>query len=182
MIKPNQPTRLQNVTCVYCGLPLMETTRNEEHVIGRKFVPKGKLHKSWNVILWTCRPCNLHKSLLEDDISAITMQPDGFGRHAVDDSMLHSDASRKAANSRSERTHKPVANSGETLEFDMSLASTVTGSVSFSAPAQVKEERLFELARHHLVVGQKAEESEQMMAGKFEESLFFHLRWCGEGN
>ena len=66
-----QPTRLDNVTCPYCRDRLSQVNRNEDHVIGRRFVPKGKLNGQWNLIVCACEECNTHKSNLEDDISAI---------------------------------------------------------------------------------------------------------------
>ena len=40
----NSVIRLHNVTCVYCGSELTKDITTREHVIGRRFVPKGKLH------------------------------------------------------------------------------------------------------------------------------------------
>ena len=42
-------------------------------MIGRRFVPKGKLNNQWNLIVRVCIKCNNKKSDLEDDISAISM-------------------------------------------------------------------------------------------------------------
>lgn len=149
-MKLNQPTRLQNAICAYCAQPLTESSRNEEHVIGRRFVPRGKTHLSWNVILWVCRPCNVTKSRLEDDISAITMQPDGFGRFAVDDPVLREEARRKALGSHSERTKKPVAASSETIAVEMLAPAGIRISVTMSSPPQVENSRLWDLAHYHL--------------------------------
>jgi hypothetical protein len=64
---------------------LTEESATDEHVIGRRFVPKNTMFGQWNVILRACRECNTAKSELENDISAITMQPDASGQFAVDD-------------------------------------------------------------------------------------------------
>jgi hypothetical protein len=84
-LPPNKAILLDNETCVYCGIELSPEIDTEEHVVGRKFVPKGKLDGEWNLIVHACRACNRKKAELEDDISAITMQPDTLGAHAIDD-------------------------------------------------------------------------------------------------
>lgn len=87
----------RNILCAYCGTPLAPFGGGEqEHVIGRRFVPKGTLSGQWNLIVKACPTCNDHKADLEDDISAITMQPDGLGRFPDDDERLHTEAVRKA--------------------------------------------------------------------------------------
>ena len=43
-----------NSHCIYCGLDLAEVPSNDEHVVGRKFVPTGALHQQWNVIAKSC--------------------------------------------------------------------------------------------------------------------------------
>jgi hypothetical protein len=63
--------------------------------VSKKLVPKGKLDRQWNLIVRACRDCNRRKSALEDDISAITMQPDTLGIHAVDDIVLIREAVRE---------------------------------------------------------------------------------------
>ena len=93
------PIRFRNTTCPYCAANLAEVERTREHVVGRRFVPRGKHDKQWNLLLFACRKCNNKKSELEDDISAISMQPDSFGRFADDDSVLREEAARKAKNS-----------------------------------------------------------------------------------
>jgi hypothetical protein len=69
------------VICPYCGVALSKENSTKEHVLARKFVPKGTLNNQWNLILNACRCCNNSKSDLEDDISAITMQPNMRGDH-----------------------------------------------------------------------------------------------------
>lgn len=78
-----KPVRLHNVVCPYCGATLASDSTTKEHVVGRKFVPKGPLENEWNLILNACRPCNNQKADLEHDISAITMQPDALRQHLV---------------------------------------------------------------------------------------------------
>lgn len=149
-IDPKTTVQLPNQTCVYCGTQLTDDTSTKEHVVGRRFVPKGMLHQSWNLIVRSCRICNGRKSDLEDDLSGITMQPDSFGRYPTDDAVLIVDARRKAAKSISRRTKKSVKESGEALSLRASSGSGVSMSAAFIAPPQPDETRAFELARMHL--------------------------------
>ena len=65
---PSKPVLLRNTVCAYCVVQLTASNATKEHVVGRKFVPTGKLDKRWNLILRTCSPCNTRKSELEDDL------------------------------------------------------------------------------------------------------------------
>ncbi len=91
-----KPLRLRNVICPYCGVALTKQNSTREHVIGRKFVPKGTLENQWNLILNACHACNNRKADLEDDIAAITMQPDVTGRYFGPHKQLARDAAHKA--------------------------------------------------------------------------------------
>ncbi|MER8671081.1 HNH endonuclease [Mesorhizobium sp. M1156] len=147
---PQRPITLDNRTCVYCGDVLSPSTISREHVIGRRFVPKGKLNGQWNLILNACQGCNARKADLEDDISAITLQPDAWGRYAHDDIGAIEDARRKANNAGSRRTRKAVKDSGEEMKLDGTLGPGVDISFRFSGPPQIDDNRAFELARLHL--------------------------------
>ena len=46
-----KPILLDNITCVYCGNELTPQTVTKEHVVGRRFVPKGSLNQQWNLIV-----------------------------------------------------------------------------------------------------------------------------------
>lgn len=147
----NRVVLLNNETCVYCGTPLSAASRTKEHVIGRRFVPRGKLNAQWNLIVWACQPCNKRKSELEDDLSAVSMHPDAWGRHAIQDHVLAEEATRKAKNSTSRRTGKPVRDSSETVTVKTPFGSGGEMTFTLTAPPQVDSLRLFELARLHLV-------------------------------
>lgn len=147
----NRAIHLDNITCVYCSTALNKDTTTREHVIGRRFVPKMKLHGYWNLIVNACRACNGTKSDLEDDISAITMQPDAFGRHAHDDVEAMKDGQRKAQKAVSRRTKKPVKDSSEQMTIEVSFAPGITMSFSLTGPAQTDQRRVFGLARLQLM-------------------------------
>lgn len=139
---------LRNLTCAYCGRPFdAELNPTKEHVIGRRFVPRGFLDGQWNLILNACKQCNNDKSGLEDDISVITMMPDPTGTYAVDDERLRAEVARKAAKSRSRRTGKIVADSHEEFAIKGRLG-PATLTFNFIGSAQVDEKRLFRLAHY----------------------------------
>jgi len=148
---PNRPIILDNETCVYCGMLLSSESVTKEHVIGRRFVPKGKLNSQWNLIVRACKQCNSKKSDLENDISAISMQADAWGRHSLPDSTLAVEAARKAQNSISRRTKKPIKDSSEKINIKETLAPGVEFTFNFVSPPQIKSDRIYELARMQLM-------------------------------
>lgn len=108
----NQPTRLHNKRCAYCNAEFARDNEpQKEHVIGRRFVPKGSHDRQWNLHLNSCNECNQRKSELENDISAITMISQFSGKS--EDELLLSEVSRKSR-TKSNRTGKPVSDSAET--------------------------------------------------------------------
>lgn len=147
----NQPVRLDNRSCPYCGKTLIKNITDKEHVIGRRFVPKGKLDGQWNLILNACTTCNNIKSELENDISAITMQPDALGRFGHEDATGISEAERKAKNSYSRRTQKPVKESREQIKVHLPLGPGIKCSIGFVGPPQADDERVFKLAYLHIL-------------------------------
>ena len=134
----NSVIRLKNVSCPYCGVKLTEDTANKEHVIGRRFVPKGKLDGWWNLIVNSCQPCNTDKADLEDDISAITMQPDALGSFGHDDTTGMSEAVRKAEKSFSRRTKKLIKDSDEQFQISGRLGKSATISREFCFPTPAR--------------------------------------------
>lgn len=139
---------LSNITCIYCGQLFDDSSKTKEHVVGRRFVPRGTLAGSWNLIANACERCNREKSALEDDISAITMQPTPFGDFPTDDSALHAEANRKAT-ATSQRTGKPVGESQESVTIKTPF---LGGIASFGAvcPPQIDRERAYQLAYAHV--------------------------------
>lgn len=64
-----------NLLCPYCGRIINQESCLEvdkEHVIGRRFVPKGYLNGDWNLILNACKDCNSYKARLEGGLSSIS--------------------------------------------------------------------------------------------------------------
>ncbi|MDY6851956.1 MAG: hypothetical protein SV487_07790 [Thermodesulfobacteriota bacterium] len=49
--------------------------RSKDHMVGRRFVPKGYLDNQPNIIIGACEECNERKSKLESGLSAISMLP-----------------------------------------------------------------------------------------------------------
>lgn len=146
-VPANEPVILHNETCVYCGLQMDRQSRTKDHVIGRRFVPRGKLDQSWNLIVGACRKCNNGKSALEDDLSAISMYPDAWGRHAHSDKSLAAESQRKARNSMSARTGKPVKESAEQITIKGSVGSALHMTFNLTAPPQADPQRVADLAR-----------------------------------
>lgn len=147
----NAVTKLDNTTCVYCGTTLTQDTSTKEHVIGRRFIPKGKLHGNWNLIVNACKPCNEKKSDLEDDISAITMQPDVLGRHGHKDEAAASEAERKAQKAFSRLTKKTVKDSQTNMTVKFRLGQHASVSFGLTGPPQLEPERIFDLAHLQLM-------------------------------
>lgn len=145
----NQVCHLDNINCVYCGQTLNEADRTKEHVIGRKFVPKGSLDGQWNLIANACLLCNGLKSDLEDDISAITMQPDVSGKHVNNDELLAREAKRKGKGAVSQITGKAVQDSHQKIHLVMQRPGL---EIKFGlvAPPQVTFERVAQLAYYHV--------------------------------
>ena len=146
---PNRLMVRRSRYCAYCGAAFSRPSDGEaEHVIGRRFVPKGTLAAQWNLIVRACGPCNDHKADLENDISAITMQPDAWGRYPVDDPNYITEAVRKAR-TRNRRTGRMVSELESPIEIKQDFGG-LQMAMSFTGPAQADESRMFELARLQL--------------------------------
>ncbi len=146
---PSRRIVRRSAFCAYCGHAFGPGERGEdEHVIGRRFVPKGTLAGQWNLILTACGTCNDIKSELENDISAITMQPDVIGRYACDDPRFVAEAKRKARTT-NRRTRRFVSEPEPPVNITGRFG-PMTMKVSFAQPAPCDEARLFQLARLQL--------------------------------
>ena len=142
--------RLLNLSCPYCGVELTKEITDREHVIARRFVPKGKLHASWNLIVNACKQCNGIKADLENDISAITMQPDALGRFGFADPAAEVVSVRKANKSISRLTKKPVVDSYVQAKLKMPMGQHASLTLGFVAPPKLDDNRAFDLARLQL--------------------------------
>lgn len=143
-----KPPLLHNITCIYCGKLLDESSKTKEHVVGRRFVPRGSFGGNWNLIANACLGCNSHKAGLEDDISAITMQPTAFGDFAANDPALHAEALRKTR-AISRRTGKPVGASQESMTIKAPFPGGTAAFEAVCSP-QIDRERAFQLAYTHV--------------------------------
>ncbi|MBY4893065.1 HNH endonuclease [Rhodobacteraceae bacterium N5(2021)] len=146
----NRAIRLRNVVCPYCGCDLTAENSTKEHVVGRRFVPKGKLNGHWNLIVNACRPCNNRKADLENDISAITLHPELGEAHPYYDETARAEGQRKAENAISRRTKKRVKDSKEKMKLSVPFVSSISLNIDFTSPPQIDENRAFELARLQL--------------------------------
>jgi hypothetical protein len=171
------PVVLKNCTCGYCETALSRDNRTTEHLVGRRFVPKGSLNGQWNLIFNACRPCNHAKSQLEDDISATSLQPDAIGRfHPLADSSHREEAQRKGARSHSRRTGSPIASSHERLTVTYNMG-PATMSFSYIGPPQVDEDRIVALARFQVVgLYYWITYDEAQRRGDFIDGVFVSLR------
>lgn len=140
---------LRNVNCPYCGRDFgngVEPTK--EHVIGRRFVPKGSLDKQWNLILNACKRCNNLKADLENDISAITMMSTDSISDVEVKQRLAAEVDRRAFKTLSRRTKKSVASSHETISA-LASGPGLTATINFHALPQIDHSRLHLLAELH---------------------------------
>ncbi len=146
---PKSRVRLNNVTCAYCHKPFDAGTRSEEeHVVGRKFVPKGSLAAQWNLIVNACGVCNDEKCELENDLSAIIMRPDPWGRTQSDPRLI--EEARRKESARSKRTGKAVRESDEGLDVKGQIMPGVTFSANMVASPQFDPDRAGRLAFFHI--------------------------------
>lgn len=144
-LSPKSRVRLDNTKCAYCHKPFSkELPAEDEHVIGRRFVPKGSLAAQWNLIVRSCRPCNERKCSLENEVSAITMRPGPVGREPADQRRI-AEANRKAT-ARSTRTGNSVGESNEDVQIQGNLMPSVQFSANFVSGPQLDTKRSADLA------------------------------------
>jgi hypothetical protein len=144
----NQPLRLSNINCAYCArLFNDDVKKTKEHVVGRNFVPKGAFDDQWNLIVNACVECNNFKATLENDLSAITMQPDSSGRHVNNDTLLAAEALRKGKGAISHKTGKPVKDSKGAMDITLS-GDNFNLKFGMIAPPQIDFPRVSILAQY----------------------------------
>jgi hypothetical protein len=134
---------------MYCAQPFgKEVRREREHVIGRNFVPKGSLAARWNVVGYACKRCNGEKGRLENDLSAITLRPDIWGRFEPQERMI--EEARRKESARSQKTGKSVRNSAEEMTITGQIMPGVTITGNFVSGPQLDDERACRLAWFHI--------------------------------
>jgi hypothetical protein len=137
---------LNNRACIYCGIEFdPDIPRTVEHVIGRRFVPKGKTEKSWNLIAGACYRCNSEKSDLEGEISAVSLYP--WDHH---DAIGAGKGRRKARRARSTTTGRTIEESKHHQDVGFTFPSGILLQFGLIAPPQVPTARLERLAHFHL--------------------------------
>ena len=146
----HQSVRLKNLTCPYCGVEITNQNDSKDHVIGRNFVPVGSFENQWNLIVQSCKSCNNKKSDLEDDISALTLDlcikyNKGLSKPTIEK------IKRKIEKCISRQTNKPIINSRIIEKISLSHINNLEINVNYQAPAQLGDNRCFELARYHLM-------------------------------
>ena len=95
------------------------------------------------VLLW--------KSHLENDISAITQSAKLWWESGDTEEHIIKEAHRKAKNSFSKKTKKPVIHSQEELNIEIPFAPGVLFKFNMMSPPQIEIDRVFELARLQLM-------------------------------
>jgi hypothetical protein len=147
LCSPTNLVRVDNIACAFCGKSFDAQVRpTEDHLIGRKFVPRGSLAAQWNLIVNACQACNAEKCALENDISAISMRPDPrFNLHPL----LLQEARRKET-AKSQRTGKAVRDSVEETIVTGRIAPGVTFSFNLVCAPQAEQRRIFRLAQFHI--------------------------------
>jgi hypothetical protein len=147
-----QPILLKNLNCIYCGNLFDESVvrKTTEHVIGRRFVPKGSLENQWNLIANACESCNGSKSALEDDISAITLFR-SLDDPATDPGIRAETARKlKPSGAVSRFTGKAVIQSAVKHTITGTLMDAATFSFSLVGPPHVEPDREDQLAFFHV--------------------------------
>jgi hypothetical protein len=149
-LSPRRRIVKRNVICPYCHRPFgPDLPYENEHVVGRCFVPKGTMAAQWNLLLRACGRCNDAKADLENDLSAITMQPDAHEQYACDDPRLSAEAKRKSR-AKNPRTGRFVSEIEKAPSVTFK-APGLTMTFGFVQPAQPDHRRLYLLAQLQLM-------------------------------
>jgi hypothetical protein len=145
----NRDPSRSNQHCLYCGSHVGEDSAiasDEEHLVGRNFVPKGTMGNAFNFSFRACRPCNARKANLERHVSSVTLlnspsvASDGIARRA---------AERKAVGDTHPETRVKMGDAiaRQTAEFSFGPASFNFG---LSGPSPAAKNYIPELASYHI--------------------------------
>lgn len=161
MVMQTKPIVLSNNRlCPYCGTNLHildEKEINVEHVIGRRFLPKGFLDGEWNLIVKACKKCNDEKARLEGGISVISLidpipakSESAEIKNELERKLGKEDAitGRHRGGANHPETNKPIALSGikEKIEFSLPNLKACFG---LSGPPQAMNSELL-LSTYHI--------------------------------
>ena len=78
------------------------------------------------------------------------MQPDPFGKHAIDDDRLAAEAIRKATSCKSELSGRMVCNSSQDFTLSGVLMPGVKVTFGIKSPPQIDNQRIYLLALFHI--------------------------------
>jgi len=155
--RPKQPviwyhSRLDrsNHHCLYCGRFVGDgyLPSNEEHWIGKKFVPPGAFRtgQEFNFLFRACKECNGRKSRLEAHLSSVTLftSPARLTDQGIDERARH-----KAEEEFHPVDRKPVANAQRELSLNVT-GRGISMQFGLTGPPQPHAEYVAELARMHI--------------------------------
>ena len=145
----NRDPSRSNQHCLYCGSHVgtdSAIASDEEHLVGRNFVPKGTMENAFNFSFRACRPCNARKAELERHVSSITLlnspsvASDGIARRA---------AERKAVGDTHPETRAKMgeAITRQTVEFELGPAKI---SFELSGPSPAAKDFIPALAAYYV--------------------------------
>lgn len=147
----NQAVRLGNHYCAYCFQGVAgDPHASEDHVIGRRFVPRGTLEKSWNLIVNCCERCNSEKANLEDDISAITLYAYLFFGGTSISEVERTHIFRKLTGSMSRATSRNIIDSRVKIAVSGEIAPGASMAVDLVGLPQIERARIIRLAEMHV--------------------------------
>ena len=147
-LRTEGPIILDNRACAYCGYEFdgdVPVTR--DHLVARRFVPKGTMANQWNLLINACPRCNVEKSDLEGEISAASMLP---WPGVVSSDAARREWLRKAKGQMSSDTGRPIVDSAIRRDIDVELGPSTTATFNIVGPPQVDGARIERLAGFHL--------------------------------
>lgn len=138
-----------NQHCLYCGAFVgsgSATASNEEHLIGRRFVPKGTMENAFNFSFRCCLFCNGRKAEIERHISSFSLLR---SPSLATNEIARRSAATKASNDFHPETKVRMGDAIEkqTLEFKFGGA-TFTFGLTGQTPAATNY--IPELAAYHI--------------------------------
>lgn len=145
----NRDPSRSNQHCLYCGEFVgadSSIESDEEHLIARRFVPKGLMENTFNFSFRACKPCNGRKADIERHVSSVTLL--SSPAVALNEKARRS-AERKAVQDFHPETRVRMGDAIErqTVEFKLGGASLKFG---FTGPSPAAKNFIPELASYHI--------------------------------